>query len=81
MWCPQVWKARVAGYEAATKLFNGLDEKSKEFSNYGGLMKKFVTDSNAVAQEKGLNAVLAFVANAPNNVCARYAMVIDPCAK
>jgi cytoskeleton-associated protein 5 len=28
-----------------------------------GLAKKFVVDSNAVAQEKGLEAVLAFVEN------------------
>lgn len=69
--CPQVWKARVAGYEEAVKLFNGLDEKSQEFSRYAGLLKKFVTDTNAVAQEKGLEAVYAFVENAPTNVCGR----------
>ncbi|GFR88017.1 cytoskeleton-associated protein [Elysia marginata] len=67
----KVWKARLAGYEEATKLFNGLDQKSQEFSKYAGLMKKFVTDSNAVAQEKGLDAVLAFVENASTNVCGR----------
>ncbi|KAH9494766.1 Cytoskeleton associated protein 5 [Bulinus truncatus] len=67
----KAWKARVSGYEEATKLFHGLDEKSQEFSRYGGLLKKFVTDSNAVAQEKGLEAVLAFVENAPTNICAR----------
>ena len=67
-----MWKARLAGYEEATKLFNGLDQKSQEFSKYAGLMKKFVTDSNAVAQEKGLDAVLAFVENASTNICGRY---------
>lgn len=67
----KVWKARLAGYEEATKLFSGLDQKSQEFSKYAGLMKKFVTDSNAVAQEKGLDAVTAFVENAPTNVCGR----------
>ncbi|XP_059161081.1 cytoskeleton-associated protein 5-like isoform X1 [Physella acuta] len=67
----KVWKARVAGYEEAVKLFNGLDEKSQEFSRYAGLLKKFVTDTNAVAQEKGLEAVYAFVENAPTNVCGR----------
>ena len=40
------------------------EEKSPEFSKYAGMMKKFVTDSNAVAQEKGLDAVLAFLATA-----------------
>ncbi|BFZ04985.1 hypothetical protein BsWGS_08024 [Bradybaena similaris] len=67
----KAWKARVAGYEEAGKLFNGLDEKSQEFSRYGGLIKKFVLDSNAVAQEKGLDAVQAFVENAPTSICGR----------
>lgn len=40
------------------------DPKSAEFNRYAGLMKKFVTDNNAVAQEKALDAVLAFVENA-----------------
>lgn len=53
-------------------MFNGLDEKSQEFSRYGGLIKKFVLDSNAVAQEKGLDAVQAFVENAPTSICGRY---------
>ena len=34
-------------------------------------MKKFVIDNNAVAQDKGLDAVIEFVRNAPNNICAR----------
>jgi cytoskeleton-associated protein 5 len=55
----------VAGYEEATKLFQTVgDEKSPEFSKYLGLVKKFVIDSNAVAQEKGLEATLAYVENA-----------------
>ena len=61
----QAWKARIAGYEEVTKLFQRLgDEKSPEFSRYAGLLKKFVTDSNAFAQEKGLEATQAFVENA-----------------
>ena len=60
----QVWKARVAGYEEAAKQFPTLDEKSPEFSKYLGILKKMVTDSNAIAQEKALDAVLAFVENA-----------------
>lgn len=63
--CCQAWKARVAGYEEANKLFQTLgDEKSPEFSKYLGLVKKFVVDSNAVAQEKGLEATLTYVENA-----------------
>ncbi|CAB3232167.1 unnamed protein product [Arctia plantaginis] len=60
----KLWKARVAGYEEAIKLFNQIDdEKSSEWNKYLGLIKKFVTDSNAVAQEKGLEAALVFVEN------------------
>ena len=39
------------------------NEKTKECTSYLGLLKKFVTDNNAVAQEKGLLATLAFVEN------------------
>lgn len=61
----QAWKARLAGYEEAAKLFQTTDdEKSPEFSKYLGLIKKFVIDNNAVAQEKGLEAALAYVENA-----------------
>nr|XP_054761945.1 cytoskeleton-associated protein 5-like isoform X1 [Lytechinus pictus] len=58
----KVWKARLHGYEEAAKLFKKIsDEKSSEFTKFAGLVKKFVTDSNAVAQEKGLDAALAFL--------------------
>lgn len=63
--CFQLWKARLNGYEEALKLFQKInDEKSLEWSKYLGLIKKFVTDSNAVAQLKGLEAALAYVENA-----------------
>lgn len=66
-----MWKARLAGYEEACKLFSSItDEKSPEFNKYAGLMKKFVTDTNAFAQEKGLDAVMAFIENA--NVAGRW---------
>lgn len=67
--CLQQWKARVAGYEEAIKLFNTLDEKSPEFTKFVGVLKKICTDNNAIAQEKGLDAVLAFVENA--NIAGR----------
>ncbi|XP_028287106.1 cytoskeleton-associated protein 5 isoform X2 [Parambassis ranga] len=61
----KVWKARLGGYEEALKLFQRIeDEKSPEWGKYLGLVKKFVTDSNAVAQLKGLEAALAFIENA-----------------
>ena len=60
-----MWKARQAGYEECIKLFKQqTDEKSPEFSKYLGLIKKFVTDSNAIAQEKALEAVAAYLENA-----------------
>ncbi|XP_034937769.1 protein mini spindles isoform X2 [Chelonus insularis] len=59
------WKARVHGYEECTKKFGLIDdEKSPEWNKFLGLIKKFVIDSNAVAQEKGLEATLIFVENA-----------------
>ncbi|KAM9557666.1 cytoskeleton-associated protein 5 isoform 1-T2 [Guaruba guarouba] len=61
----KLWKARLNGYEEALKLFQKIDdEKSPEWSKFLGLIKKFVTDSNAVAQLKGLEAALAYVENA-----------------
>ncbi|KAL8169617.1 UNVERIFIED_CONTAM: Cytoskeleton associated protein 5, partial [Gekko kuhli] len=61
----KLWKARLNGYEEALKLFEKIDdEKSPEWSKYLGLIKKFVIDSNAVAQLKGLEAALAYVENA-----------------
>ncbi|KAG8438277.1 hypothetical protein GDO86_008822 [Hymenochirus boettgeri] len=61
----KVWKARLNGYEEAIKVFQKIvDEKSPEWSKYLGLIKKLVTESNAVAQLKGLEAALVYVENA-----------------
>ncbi|KAL3205498.1 hypothetical protein MRX96_040791 [Rhipicephalus microplus] len=68
----KLWKARLSGYEDATKLFGSVtDPKSPEFQKFLPLIKNFVTDSNAVSQEKGLAAVLSFVENAhlANRIC------------
>ncbi|XP_053685172.1 protein mini spindles [Sabethes cyaneus] len=63
----KLWKARVDGYEEAAKLFRAIDdEKSSEWNKYLGLIKKFVVDSNAIAQEKGLEAALVFIENSGN---------------
>jgi hypothetical protein len=59
----KVWKARVSGYEDAAKQFNYWDGDDPNWKKYAPIVKKFVVDSNAVAQEKGLVATLAFVAN------------------
>ncbi|KAL0125152.1 hypothetical protein PUN28_004351 [Cardiocondyla obscurior] len=59
------WRARLHGYEECVKTFQCIDdEKSPEWNKYIGFIKKFVTESNAAAQEKGLEATLAFVENA-----------------
>ncbi|XP_011648021.1 protein mini spindles isoform X1 [Pogonomyrmex barbatus] len=59
------WRARLHGYEECVKTFQCIDdEKSPEWNKYTGFIKKFVVDSNAAAQEKGLEATLAFVENA-----------------
>ncbi|TRY98078.1 hypothetical protein DNTS_023531 [Danionella cerebrum] len=61
----KIWKARLCGFEEALKLFNTItDEKSPEWGKYLGLIKKFVTESNAIAQLKGLEAALAYIENA-----------------
>lgn len=60
----KLWKARVDGYEEAAKIFRTIDdEKSPEWNKFVGLIKKFVVDSNALAQEKGLEAALIFAEN------------------
>lgn len=59
------WKARVNGYEALAKSFAATaDEADGVFRTYiqsPELLKKMATDANVVAQEKGVDAVLAFV--------------------
>ena len=56
----------------AFQLFGKWEEKNPEWNKYASLMKKVVTDSNAVAQEKGLETVLCFVENSA--VAGRYLM-------
>ncbi|XP_034051282.1 cytoskeleton-associated protein 5-like [Thalassophryne amazonica] len=61
----KVWKARLAGYGEALNLFQRIDvEKSPEWGKFLSLIKKFVTEPNAVAQLKGLEAALVFIENA-----------------
>jgi len=59
----KVWKARVNGYEEASKLFGQWDEDEPKWKNYQPLAKKMVNDSNAVALEKGLECCLVFAEN------------------
>ncbi|CAK9796545.1 Protein mini spindles [Anthophora plagiata] len=61
----KLWRARLHGYTECVNIFQCIvDEKSPDWNKFLGFLKKFVVDSNAVAQEKGLEATLAFVENA-----------------
>jgi len=60
----KLWKARVSGYEEASKLFARWDgDDTNQWKKFAPVVKKFVADSNAVAQEKGLEAALAYAEN------------------
>lgn len=59
------WKARVNGYEALIKTFqttaSDTDPAFKPYINHADLLKKIATDSNAVAQEKGVECLVTLV--------------------
>lgn len=59
------WKARVSAYEALIKTFqttaSDTDPAFKPYINHPDLLKKIATDSNAVAQEKGLECLVALI--------------------
>ena len=61
----KLWKARVSAYEDLSKAFpKTSSEKDPIFRQYTrnpDLLKSIVVDTNAVAQEKGVDAVRAFV--------------------
>ena len=58
------------------KLYKKIDdENSNEFNKYLGMLKKFVVDSNAVAQDKGLEAVLAFLEAASPSISGRLVIM------
>ncbi|KAJ7449776.1 microtubule associated protein, partial [Mycena latifolia] len=59
------WKARVSGYETLVKIFQATgsdtDPAFRPYINNPDLLKKIATDSNAVAQEKGVESLVALV--------------------
>jgi cytoskeleton-associated protein 5 len=81
------WKARVNGYEALVKVFQATtsdnDPAFRPYTNNPDTLKKIVTDANAVAQEKGVECVIAFVKFAgETSARTRYAVVpalVDKC--
>lgn len=59
------WKARVSAYETLVKTFqttaSDTDPAFKPYVNNPDILKKIALDSNAVAQEKGVECIVAFV--------------------
>ena len=59
------WKARLHGYESLIKIFaatgSETDPAFRPYIQNPELLKKMVTDSNVVAQEKGVDAVFHLV--------------------
>ncbi|KAL0071435.1 hypothetical protein AAF712_001292 [Marasmius tenuissimus] len=59
------WKARVSAYESLVKTFQTTasddDPAFKPYVNNPDLLKKIAMDSNAVAQEKGVECLVALV--------------------
>jgi cytoskeleton-associated protein 5 len=59
------WKARVSAYEALLKTFQTTADDSdpafRPYTSNPDLLKKIATDSNAVAQERGLECLVAYV--------------------
>lgn len=75
------WKARVSAYESLVKTFSttasDTDPAFKPYVNNPDTLKKIATDSNAIAQEKGLECLVAFVKYAGENA-ARTREVVVP---
>jgi cytoskeleton-associated protein 5 len=77
----------VHGYEALIKSFQATasedDPAFRPYVSNSDLLKKFATDANAVAQEKGLEVILALVEFAGENASrTRDAVVpalVDKC--
>lgn len=59
------WKARVSAYESLIKIFqttaSDTDPAFKPYINNPDLLKRIATDTNAVAQEKGVECLVALL--------------------
>ncbi|KAJ3744640.1 microtubule associated protein [Lentinula detonsa] len=59
------WKARVSAYETLVKTFQNTESDTdpafKPYTSNPDLLKKIATDSNAVAQEKAIECLVAYV--------------------
>lgn len=80
-----MWKARLGAYEEVTKLFKTLDPDAVgEYQKYTEFLKKMAVDSNLVAQEAGLAAILSFVEFGPTTLVVRtrkeiVSALVDKC--
>ena len=74
------WKARVSAYETLVKTFQNTasdsDPAFKPYLNNPDTLKKIATDANAVAQEKGLECLVAFVKFAGENAARTREIVV-----
>ncbi|KAF9005621.1 microtubule associated protein [Cyathus striatus] len=74
------WKARVNAYEALTSAFqtstSDEDPVFKPYTSNPDLLKKIVTDSNAVAQERGVECIIALVKFAGENAAKTHEAVV-----
>ena len=52
------------------------DESHSDYGKYAGMMKKFVVESNAFAQEKAVDATLVFVENASIKYAERWVVCV-----
>jgi cytoskeleton-associated protein 5 len=75
------WKARFSAYESLIKTFqltvSDTDPAFKPYLNNTDVLKKIVTDTNAVSQEKGIECLVALVKFAGENA-ARTREVVVP---
>ncbi|KAJ2649380.1 hypothetical protein IWW40_003227 [Coemansia sp. RSA 1250] len=79
----KIWKVRMKAYTDLAKELKQLDpeREASKFAGYESLLAKMVLDSNMAAQESGVQAVIAFVDNAPNPVRRREEIVAGVVAK
>lgn len=81
------WKARVNAYESLIKTFqttaSDTDPAFRPYINNFDLLKKIAADSNAVAQEKGVECLVALVTFAGATVArtreAVLPVLVDKC--
>lgn len=75
------WKARVNAYESLIKTFqttaSDTDPAFKPYLNNPELLKKIATDSNAVAQEKGVECLVALVKYAGETAAKTREVVVQ----